>query len=916
MKYNLQNLLFTLVLAHFFYFNGFSQILNDEVYQIYSETHDATFESPIDVNQDDSGDGQINNLFATTSNINNAYQLFEFVHQGSDVYKIKNLGTNQFIGIKDNWCGDGGEVIARFGESDTNTEFSITQDPTSGQFIIQIAFTDCNFGSVNDPARSFDLGSPTGKVRTFGDTGSNQQFRLKSVSPVVESGTYRIFADANNQFLESPVNVNEDDSGDATVNNLFTSTLNESNDYQEFEFTYRYTNQNGDIYTIQNLGTNQYVGLKDNFCGDFGEVIARFDENDNEAQIVVSSDENSGRILFQKDDAASCSYFDLTGAGKIRTFNDTGFNQQFRAISTASYIYDTTWSPAVPTGGEDVFILNGTFTTSSDISFNSIVVSSDASVEVSPSDVLSITEELTNRGNFTFKSDASGSAQLADVSEVTIRGNFTVERFIPKRIDEARAFRFLTSSVGNVNIADAWQQNTHITGAVGNVGETSADGFDQTPTGAASMFTYNHSMENQIGGEAGNATPWEAIASTNQDIEAGKPYRLFVRGDRSTNDFLTNTEQPATDVTLSATGTLHTGVFNVETSNFSENFTFIGNPYQAVVDLNKLTYGDGVNSNAIYYWDPALGDNGGFVTVSIDGSGAGTPNPSSSNADEFLRPNQAVFIRNNDEGTDYSIQFNEDDKDTLTEDTQTQVFSVEEPTAFVNLRVYKTQKLNNQQAEEDALGLRFSETGNNEIDQFDIVKMGNPGVNFTTVNSNQLLAIENRAIPEENEEVVQLFLNNLQTEEYTIRWHAENLPVGVKMYINDAYLNTSTEILEGFETYSFEADQNLPESVDLFRFSISFENVSLSMNGIETETNIAVYPNPTKDVLQVESEQLKGEAFAYSIFDIQGRQIMGNTNQHAEDGHFQINLGKLADGLYTLNIRKDGYHITKKIIKN
>ena len=78
-----------------------AQIIEDGVYQIYSETHDATLESPADVNQDDTApDEQINNLFATTSDASNDYQLFEFFHQGADVYKIKNLGTDQFVGKK------------------------------------------------------------------------------------------------------------------------------------------------------------------------------------------------------------------------------------------------------------------------------------------------------------------------------------------------------------------------------------------------------------------------------------------------------------------------------------------------------------------------------------------------------------------------------------------------------------------------------------------------------------------------------------------------------------------------------------------------------------------------------------------------------------------------------------------------
>ncbi len=903
MKNKLQTLILSFGLFQLCLFSGFSQIIADGTYQIYSETHDATLESPTDVNQDDSSNGQINNLFGSTSDVNNAYQLFEFIHQGSDIYKIKNIGTNQFIGIKDNWCGNGGEVIARYAETDTNVEFFVSQDAISGQFIIQIAFTNCNFGSVNDPARSFDLGSSTGSVRTFGDTGGNQQFRLKSISPVVSDRTYRIFTDATNSFIESPVNVNQDDSGDATVNNLFAAALDEANNFQQFQFTYQYTNPNGDIYSIRNLGTNQYIGLKDNFCGDFGEVIARFAENDAEAQIVISKDENSGKILFQKSDSGSCSYFDLTGSGKIRTFNDTGFNQQFRAIPTTTYIYDNSWSPSAPTGGEDVLILNGTFATASDLDLNSILIANNASMEITAGHVLTINKSFNNQGNFTFKSNNSGSAQLANLSGVEIRGDVSIERFIPKRNDNGRAFRFLASAVGNVNIADAWQQQTHITGAVGNVGETSVDGFDETLSGAPSMFEYNHQLEDQI-----NNNAWQAISSTNQDIELGKPYRLYVRGNRSIN--LESNTTPATDVTLRATGNLHTGEFEVETSNFANNFSFIGNPYQAVVNLNNLTYGNGVNTNSVYYWDPSLGTAGGFVTISLPG---GVPNPSSTNANEFLRPGQAVFIQNNNTGSDYSIRFNEDDK--TTSGTQTQVFTTGTQNAFINLRIYKTDKFENGEAEEDALGYRFIHQAHNEINQNDATKMGNPGINLAAVNNNKLLAIETRNIPTETT-ALQVFLNNLENSNYTFRIHKENFAEHLNVSLLDAYLGTSIPITENIQTYSFDVDQAIPSSMNILRFSLVIENVSLSTTELELNDTLKLYPNPVENLLYIQDERLQNRTISYTIFDLKGRKLLANSLDVDDSSKFQINTNSLSKGVYMLRINtKDQKIYTRKIIK-
>ncbi len=102
-----------------------------------------------------------------------------------------------------------------------------------------------------------------------------------------------------------------------------------------------------------------------------------------------------------------------------------------------------------------------------------------------------------NAYTYIFKSNASSTAQLANATGLRLFGSFTVERFIPKRTDNVRAFRFLSSPVGNVSIANSWQQNTHITGAVGTVGETSDLSFDETLTGSPSMLFYDYLQETQ-----------------------------------------------------------------------------------------------------------------------------------------------------------------------------------------------------------------------------------------------------------------------------------------------------------------------------------------------------------------------------------------------------------------------------------
>ena len=152
-----------------------AQIIADGTYQIYSDVHQEAMVSAT------SGDFDVS---MTTPNFSDNNQLWSFTHQGGNVYKISNLGTGSFIGIKDGWCGRFGDVQARYASTDANVEFLISAGNNTGSYVFQIAFTTCNFGSVNDPVRAFDVqdGSSGAQIQTFDVDlgGANQQFRLIS----------------------------------------------------------------------------------------------------------------------------------------------------------------------------------------------------------------------------------------------------------------------------------------------------------------------------------------------------------------------------------------------------------------------------------------------------------------------------------------------------------------------------------------------------------------------------------------------------------------------------------------------------------------------------------------------------------------------------------------------------------------
>lgn len=128
-------------------------------------------------------------------------QLWDFIHQGDDVYTIQNKATGNYLGIKDNWCDRFGDVQARFQSNDTNIRFKIIEGTETDSYVFQLAFTsNCTGSSMNNPIKAWDIqdGASGGQLQTFDTNTSNpnQQFALENVQTL--SVTY---FDANNMLF-------------------------------------------------------------------------------------------------------------------------------------------------------------------------------------------------------------------------------------------------------------------------------------------------------------------------------------------------------------------------------------------------------------------------------------------------------------------------------------------------------------------------------------------------------------------------------------------------------------------------------------------------------------------------------------------------------------------------------------------
>lgn len=96
-------------------------------------------------------------------------------------------------------------------------------------------------------------------------------------------------------------------------------------------------------------------------------------------------------------------------------------------------------------------------------------------------------------------------------------------------------------------------------------------------------------------------------------------------------------------------------------------------------------------------------------------------------------------------------------------------------------------------------------------------------------------------------------------------------------------------------------------------FSIDICYIAPSLRTNENNLiNVAVYPNPTKDILNISMPQINGNA-TLKLFDIQGRKVLETTTNSKNE---VLHIGDLQGGIYMLTIENENSKINKKIVLN
>ena len=537
----------------------------------------------------------------------------------------------------------------------------------------------------------------------------------------------------------------------------------------------------------------------------------------------------------------------------------------------------------VLTSGQDLSLANGL----------SLTIASGASLSISPTVVITNNGTVIVDGSMTLQSDATGSAYIGSGSG-TFTGDVTVERYISAR----RAYRQLSTPVTTSNfISNNWQQGTHITGSTAG-----ANGFDATGSGNPSMYTFDNVAYNYV--------PMANTDDTN--LMTGQGYHMLVRGDRTTD--LTNNNATPSETTLSATGTLvseNAGTSTVNVTVPEQRFVFVGNPFQAPVDMNKVITTDATNINSTYYWvwDPTLGTRGAYAAVF-----AATGSTAVSDANQYLQAGQAGWVYTAAPGAT-QLSFTQASKNTSV--SETAVFKTtakKASTGELRLSLYETSALAANQSAVDGILVLFDDAGNNAVDGSDAPKFTNLDETFSTSNNGTLLAIESRATPVDTDEIT-LSITTYRDNNYTIV--AEGTAVqGEAPYLFDAYADVYTEIPQnGTVNYAYSIDDNIPASMDAERFTVVFGQQALTVSNLDIE-RIMLYPNPSNTGQFYLNIPQQMDDLEVTIYNALGAKLFYKTGFTAGQ-NVSIKTSFTRDqGLYFVNLTSKGATTTKKLIIN
>jgi hypothetical protein len=253
-------------------------------------------------------------------------------------------------------------------------------------------------------------------------------------------------------------------------------------------------------------------------------------------------------------------------------------------------------------------------------------------------------------GTFTLKSDASGSATIANIpSTASVKGTYDVERFFTGgSASTNRGYRMMSSPVNQTSATFSatntyslsFLKNYVFTGGTGGTGS----GFSGTSAGPT-IYLYKETITpsnasftsgKHLGVTTVNASNVVLSDGSTVSIPVGNGYLFYFVGPSSRTSG--SSAIAPLDATTTSTGYINQGTFNVNlwytptggagklsytASLTSPGFNMVGNPYPSTINLNTVLTDNTASINGIYILNSRTGGSSqNYVAFTSGGTSA------------------------------------------------------------------------------------------------------------------------------------------------------------------------------------------------------------------------------------------------------------------------------------------------------
>jgi hypothetical protein len=543
---------------------------------------------------------------------------------------------------------------------------------------------------------------------------------------------------------------------------------------------------------------------------------------------------------------------------------------------------------------------------------------------------------LTTNGNLTLRSDINGTARVGEgsASGGYISGDVITQRYLSKLTGtgrNGRAWRLVTIPVTGTGILRdvfmAGQPGTDLTDPANRstqpsnfgtvvIGHNQLNASSATGAGydwigvAGQVSSLRYFQQNATSGSFASSQVPDLNTTYTSALEG---YMLFARGER-TPQYNGNTY--ASTTTLQATGALKQGTVNVTIPALaSAGFVLVGNPYMAVLDLEKVILDNaGVIENTVYVWDANIDGNafkqGGYRAVTRTGVNTWSATGGSTGANpHYIESGTAFFVKPTASGGTLSIK--EAHKVDGTPGIAPHSSMTDGPSRlFINLEVTDTA---NRRLVDGAVAF-FDDNYNDGLgDPVDIAPMTNLTAGSVTLRHAQArLSMEGRPWPADSmARTIPVDMRNLGDDAYVLRILPTNMiKEGFTAWLKDRHLNKETSLKTDDETlYPFRRTGDL--GIDSSRFEIVYRLSKPTNTGTITPDDATgemaprLYPNPAKGAeVKLSLGSLAPGRYEVQVLDMSGRSVISRSIEHISinTAHRILQGKKLAPGQYIIRI--------------